>query len=139
MDDKHTIDTGAAPITGTFTMTMPAPNGAQLQIQGYLYAGEVEESVNTRMDLCRDALRRQQDILERPVLEEKLDMLVRTEQQIERAYLELLESKKRKTLPSQQEQNLKNYPVQLKQIRDEIEKAQAKLGRPDPAAAETVS
>jgi hypothetical protein len=131
MSDKHTIDTGAAPITGTFTMTMPAPNGAQLQIQGYLYAGEAEESVNTRMDLCRDALRRQQDILERPVLEEKLAMLVRTEEQIQHAYLELLEQKKRKSLPSQQEQNLKNYPVQLKQLREEIAKAHAKLGVPE--------
>jgi small-conductance mechanosensitive channel len=124
------MDQVSTAVLGNFSLTLPAPNGAQLSVSGYVYADESLESLNERMDTMREALIRQQAILERPVLEEKLDMLVRTEQQIERAYLELLELKKRKTLPSQQEQNLKNYPVQLKQIREEIAKANAKLGVP---------
>lgn len=133
------MDQPTTAVLGNFSFTFPAPNGAQLSVSSYMYANESLESLNARMDVMREALIRQQGILEQPVLEEKLAMLVRTEEQIERAYLELLEAKKRKTLPSQQEQNLKNYPVQLKQIRDEIEKAHAKLGRSTPAAAETVA
>lgn len=128
------MDQQSTAVLGNFSITLPAPNGAQLSVSGYVYSDESIESLNERMDLCREALIRQQGILERPVLEEKLNMLVQTEQQMERAYLELLELKKRKTLPSQQEQNLKNYPVQLKQLRDEIGKARGKLG-PDGLAA----
>jgi hypothetical protein len=115
-------------VLGNFQINLPAPNGASVSISGYVYADESKESLDDRMDLCREALVRQQSILERPVLEEKMEMLVRTGEQIERAYLELLEQKKRKTLPSAQEQNLRNYPTQLKQIREEIDKARAKLG-----------
>lgn len=122
------MDEQATAILGNFQINLPAPNGATMSISGYMYAGESLESLNERMDMCREALVRQQAVLERPVLEEKLAMLERTAEQIEKAYLELLEQKKRKSLPSQQEQNLKNYPVQLKQIRDEIAKAQDKLG-----------
>lgn len=118
----------ATPVLGNFSITLPAPNGAQLSVSGYVYADESEESLNARMDVCREALRRQQDILERPLLEEKLAMYERTEAQIEKAYLDLLEQAKRKTLPSAQKQHLDNYPVQLKQIRDEMAKARAKLG-----------
>ncbi|ENZ77479.1 MULTISPECIES: hypothetical protein [Ralstonia] len=118
----------ATPVLGNFSISFPAPNGAQLSISGYVYADESIESLNDRMDTCREALRRQQDILERPVLQEKLDMLVRTEAQIEKAYLDLLEQAKRKTLPSAQKQHLDNYPVQLKQLRDEIAKARVKMG-----------
>lgn len=117
----------ATPVLGNFSISFPAPNGAQLSISGYVYADESIESLNDRMDTCREALRRQQDILERPVLQEKLDMLVRTEAQIEKAYLDLLEQAKRKTLPSAQKQHLDNYPVQLKQLRDEIAKARVKM------------
>lgn len=118
----------ATPVLGNFSITLPAPNGAQLSVSGYVYADESEESLNARMDVCREALRRQQDILERPLLEEKLAMYERTEAQIEKAYLDLLEQAKRKTLPSAQKQHLDNYPAQLKQIRDEMAKARAKLG-----------
>lgn len=118
----------ATPVLGNFSISFPAPNGAQLSISGYVYADESIESLNDRMDTCREALRRQQDILERTVLQEKLDMLVRTEAQIEKAYLDLLEQAKRKTLPSAQKQHLDNYPVQLKQLRDEIAKARVKMG-----------
>ena len=65
----------ATPVLGNFSISFPAPNGAQLSISGYVYADESIESLNDRMDTCREALRRQQDILERPVLQEKLEML----------------------------------------------------------------
>jgi hypothetical protein len=124
---KETIDTGSAPITGNFEITLPAPNGASLRITGYVYAGEDNVSLNDRMDVCRDSLLRQQQVLEKPVLEERVKMLKEQEAHIEKAYVDLLEKNKKRTLPSAEAQHLQNYPTQLKQIKAEILKGEAKL------------
>jgi len=126
MNEKE-MDVGNAPIMGNFEINLPAPNGASLRITGYVYAGEAMDSLNERMDICRDALLRQQQVLEKPVLEERVKMLKDQEVHVEKAYLDLLEKNKKRTLPSAEAQHLQNYPTQLKQIKVEIAKGEAKL------------
>lgn len=121
-------------VLGNFQINLPGPNGASLSISGYLYADESKESLDARMDLCRETLSRQQQALEIPVLEERLTQLERTKTQIMEAYLDLLEKQKHKTLPSSEASHLKNYPTQIKHIDDEIEKGKAKISAVKKAA-----
>ena len=115
------------PVLGNFQITLPAPNGASLQISGYVYADESQDSLDARIDVMREVLVRQQQALEIPVLEERMAQLERTKVQIMEAYADLLEKQKRKTLPSAEASHLKNYPTQLKHIEEEIEKGKAKI------------
>jgi hypothetical protein len=115
------------PVLGNFQITLPAPNGASLQISGYVYADESRDSLDERIDVMREVLVRQQQALEIPVLEERMGQLERTRVQIMEAYADLLEKQKRKTLPSAEMSHLKNYPTQLKHIEEEIEKGKAKI------------
>lgn len=114
-------------VLGNFQLNLPGPNGASMSISGYLYADESKESLDERMDLCRESLVRQQQALEIPVLEERLTQLERTKTQIMEAYADLLEKQKRKALPSAEQSHLKNYPTQIKHIDEEIEKGRAKI------------
>lgn len=116
------------PVIGNFSITLPAPNGAQLSVSGYLYGNESKESLDDRMDICRESLARQQRILEIPVLEEKMKMLAQTKADIEAAYVDLLERKRKKSsLTSQENANMSNYPTQIKTIEKELEKARVKI------------
>ncbi|MHB9838514.1 hypothetical protein Q8F57_027170 [Paraburkholderia terrae] len=116
-------------VLGNFSFTLPAPNGAQLSISGYLYAGESKESLDDRMDVCRESLARQQKLLEVPVLEAHLEQLEKARVDLSRAYADLLDrsNKTPKSLPSQEQANLKNYPLQIKNIEEQLEKAHAKI------------
>jgi len=116
------------PVIGNFSITLPAPNGAQLSVSGYLYGNESKESLDDRMDICRESLARQQRILEIPVLEEKMKMLAQTKADIEAAYVDLLERRKKKSsLTSQETASMTNYPTQIKTIEKELEKARTKI------------
>ena len=121
-------------VLGNFSFTMPGPNGASLQLSGYVYADESQDSLIARMDLCREALADQQNKLEIPVLEERLVQLERQKQDVERAYADLLEKSKRKTLASAEVPHLKNYPHMVKQIDEEIAKGKAKIAAVRKAA-----
>ena len=121
-------------VLGNFQINMPGPNGASLSISGYLYADESQDSLDARMDVCRNSLARQQQALEIPVLEERLGQLERTKIQIMEAYADLMEKQKRKQLPSAEASHLKNYPTQIKNIDEEIAKGKAKIGMVKKAA-----
>lgn len=121
-------------VLGNFQISMPGPNGASLSISGYVYADESKESLDERMDTCRESLERQQQALEVPVLVEKLAQLERTKLQIQEAYADLLEKSKRKTLASAEAPHLKNYPMQIKHIDEEIEKGKTKIASVKKAA-----
>ena len=82
------------PVLGNFQITLPAPNGASLQISGYVYADESRDSLDERIDVMREVLVRQQQALEIPVLEERMAQLERTKTQIMEAYADLLEKQK---------------------------------------------
>jgi hypothetical protein len=127
MEDKTAV-------LGNFSINMPGPNGASLSISGYVYADESKESLDDRIDTCREVLTRQQQALEVPVLEEKLAQLERTKLQIQEAYADLLEKSKRKTLASAEAPHLKNYPMQIKHIDEEIEKGRTKIASVKKAA-----
>ncbi|MGQ7939131.1 hypothetical protein [Paraburkholderia sp. D1E] len=122
------------PVIGNFSITLPAPNGAQLSVSGYVYGEESKESLDERMDVCRESLLRQQRILEIPVLQEKMKMLEQTKADVSAAYVDLLERKKKKSsLTSQENASLSNYPNQIKTIDKELEKARSKIAEAQKA------
>jgi hypothetical protein len=116
------------PVLGNFQINLPGPNGASMSISGYIYGGESKESLDERMDLCRESLIRQQQSLEIPVLEEQLSQLDRQKEVVQKAYKDLLENKTSgKKLSSQDQAALSNYPQQLKFIQAEMDKGRAKI------------
>ncbi|MGK8202894.1 hypothetical protein ACRS8P_29265 [Burkholderia cenocepacia] len=125
----------AATVIGNFTITLPAPNQAQLTASGYLVEGEDRASLDARMDMVREALQRQQRLLEIPVLEAHIEQWEKARDDVARAYADLLERSNAKAagkagakaLSSQEQANLKNAPQQLKGIDAELEKARKKI------------
>ncbi|WP_104012094.1 hypothetical protein [Burkholderia anthinoferrum] len=125
----------AATVIGNFTITLPAPNQAQLSASGYLVEGESKDSLDSRMDMVREALQRQQRMLEIPVLEAHIEQWETARDDVARAYADLLERHNAKSagkagskaLSSQEQANLKNAPQQLKGIDAELEKARKKI------------
>ncbi|WP_193098017.1 hypothetical protein [Burkholderia sp. Z1] len=125
----------AATVIGNFTITLPAPNQAQLSASGYLVEGESKDSLDSRMDLVREALQRQQRMLEIPVLEAHIEQWEKARDDVAHAYADLLERHNAKAtgktgskaLSSQEQANLKNAPNQLKGIEAELVKARQKI------------
>jgi TolA-binding protein len=114
-------------VLGNFQINLPGPNGAALSISSYVIEGETPEGLSERMDTYREVLARQQRALEVPVLEEQIVQLERKLEEMRLAYVDLLEKQKRKTLPSAEQPHLKNYPIIIKNITDEIERGKAKI------------
>lgn len=125
----------AATVIGNFTITLPAPNQAQISASGYLVEGEDKASLDARMDTVREALERQQRMLEIPVLQARIEQIEKAREDIERAYADLLQRNKdkqagkagSKALSSQEQANLKNAPLQLNGIEAELERARKKI------------
>lgn len=116
------------PVLGNFQINLPGPNGASLSISGYVYADESLESLNQRMDTCREALLRQQSTLEIPVLEENIAQMSRQLEVTQKAYKDLLEKKTgNQKMSSQDQAALANYPQQIKFIQSEMEKGRSKI------------
>lgn len=124
---RNKLDNSTA-VLGNFQINLPGPNGASLSVSGYMYAEESLESLNARMDACREALARQQAILEIPVLEENIKQLERQLEVTQKAYAELLEKRKVNAKMSSQDQAaFSNYPNQIKFIQNELDKGKAKV------------
>lgn len=125
----------STPVLGNFAINLPAPNGASVSISGYIYEAESLESLNERMDVAREALTRQQAILELPEIEKKIEMYETMLEQHQKAYAVLLEKKKAGTkVASQDQAQLTNLPVQIKQITTELEKGKAAVAKLKKAA-----
>jgi predicted nucleic acid-binding Zn-ribbon protein len=122
-------------VLGNFQINLPAPNGASISISGYVYESESLESLNERMDTCREALLRQQAILEVPVLEKEIQALERMLEDHQKAYADLLERSKAKVkLTSQDEASMRNLPVQIKQIQKKMDEGKSKVAEAKKAA-----
>lgn len=120
----------STPVLGNFAINLPAPNGASVSISGYIYEAESLESLNERMDVAREALTRQQQILELPELEKKIEMYATMLEQHQKAYASLLEKKKAGVkVASQDQAQLTNLPIQIKQITNELEKGKAAVAK----------
>jgi hypothetical protein len=124
-----------ATVIGNFSITLPAPNQAQLSASAYLVEGESKDSLDARMDIVREALQRQQRMLEIPVLEAHIEQYERARTDISAAYADVLERGNAKSagkagakaLTSQEQANLKTYPAQIKGLDQELEKARQKI------------
>ena len=115
-------------VLGNFQINLPAPNGASVSISGYVYEAESLESLNERMDTCREALLRQQAILEIPVLEKAIEAQEKMLEDHRKAYADLLERSKAKyKLTSQEQAQMTNLPTQIKQIEKYLDEGKAKI------------
>ena len=122
-------------VLGNFQINLPAPNGASVSISGYVYEAESLESLNERMDTCREALLRQQAILEIPVLEKAIEAQVKMLEDHRKAYADLLERSRAKyKLTSQEQAQMTNLPVQIKQIEKYLDEGKAKIASVKKAA-----
>lgn len=122
-------------VLGNFQISLPAPNGASVSISGYVYESESLDSLNERMDTCREALLRQQAILEVPVLQKEVEALERMLDDHRKAYADLLERSKAKArLTSQDEASMRNLPVQIKQIQSKLDEGKGKIASVKKAA-----
>jgi predicted nucleic acid-binding Zn-ribbon protein len=122
-------------VLGNFQINLPAPNGASVSISGYVYESESLESLNERMDTCREALIRQQAILEVPVLQKEVEALERMLEDHRKSYDDLLErSKAKHKLTSQDDASMRNLPVQIKQIETKLKEGQSKISSVKKAA-----
>jgi predicted nucleic acid-binding Zn-ribbon protein len=122
-------------VLGNFQLNLPAPNGASVSISGYVYESESLDSLNERMDTCREALLRQQAILEVPVLQKEVEALERMLEDHRKAYADLLERSKAKSkLTSQEQAQMTNLPVQLKQIETKLKEGLGKIASVRKAA-----
>lgn len=115
-------------IAGSFSMTIPLPNNAQMSIQGHIYLDDTEEEVAKRMDLFRKSMTRQQEIGEIPLLEAQIEA---SELQVEHMQKQLDTAKKKqqgaKRISSNDQQMLDNMPTSLKMIKDSMEKGRKKI------------
>lgn len=122
-------------VIGNFSITLPAPNGASLQVSGYMYDGESKESLDDRMDVCREALVRQQEILELPVIKREVEVYEKMLADVQKAYADLLGKKaKNEKLSSQDAAAMQNYPVQIKQVEGKLSEALSKIASVKKAA-----
>ena len=122
-------------VLGNFQINLPAPNGASVSISGYVYESESLESLNERMDTCREALLRQQAILEIPVLEKTIEVQAKMLEDHRKAYADLLERSKAKyKLTSQEQAQMTNLPTQIKQIEKYLDEGKAKIASVKKAA-----
>lgn len=122
-------------VLGNFQINLPAPNGASISISGYVYESESLDSLNERMDTCREALLRQQTILEVPVLEKEIQHLEKMLHDHQLAYKDVLEKKNGKgKVTSQEDASLRNLPIQIKQIQDKLDEGKGKIALVKKAA-----
>src|ERR1700746_793997 len=122
-------------VLGNFQINLPAPNGASVSISGYVYEADSLESLNERMDTCREALLRQQAILEIPVLEKAIEAQVKMLEDHRKAYADLLERSKAKyKLTSKEQAQMTNLPTQIKQIEKYLDEGKAKIASVKKAA-----
>jgi hypothetical protein len=132
MSDNKLDSQETTAVLGNFSITLPTPSQGQLSISGYVYAGESKESLDERMDLCRQSLERQQRFFEIPAIEAHIEQYEKALKDVSAAYAELLERQKvggkgGKALASQEQANLRTYPLQIKGIEAELEKGRKKL------------
>ena len=122
-------------VLGNFQFNLPAPNGATISISSYVIEGETPEGLNERMDAYREALLRQQAILEIPVLEKEIAVLEKMLNDHQLAYADVLEKKNGKgKVTSQEDASLRNLPIQIKQIQDKLDEGKGKIALVKKAA-----
>src|SRR5271154_6517830 len=131
--EKQEMELGNVPITGNFDIKMSAPDGAELRMSGYLYAGEEIDSVNERVDLCREALLRQRRKLEVPAIQKALEANESFLDDLRAGYAGLLEKKTGGArMTSQEIAQMSNLPKQIKDV-----ETKNKAGREAIAKAES--
>lgn len=129
MESKKQDTVGDKVLAGQFNLTQQLPNGRTMQIIGYTFDGETTDELNVRVDNFQSVMERQRRRFEIPELEAKLDQLNIALTQTNDAYTELLERNKNGKTTSQEKMNVRNYPITIKHLQEEIVKGEAALAQ----------
>lgn len=117
----------AKPIMGNFNLTAQLPNGRGVQISGYIFDKESQESLNDRLDVLQECIERQRCRAEIPELETKKEQLVGHLKGLEDALEDLQAKQRREHLASADILNIKNYQTNIKRITEEIDRGSAAI------------
>lgn len=114
----------ASAITGNFNLTATlGQSGRTMQMAGYMYDGESQQSVERRVAIMRSIMEKEKTLAEIPELEARREQMVKG---MEQALEILTDLEKRQSLgevlSSQERMNIKNMRVNIGKAREEIDK-----------------
>lgn len=113
----------SAAITGNFNLTATlGQSGKTMQVSGYIYDGESQESLQHRIDIYREVMDREKTLAEIPELEARREQLIKGLGQAGDVLAELKEKQKNGTLSSQDRLNLRNHSTNIERMKEEIDK-----------------
>lgn len=110
---------------GNFSINaqMAGSSGKSMQVAGYIYSDDNEDTLNARLDLYGRVIERQRIRSEIPELEAKREQMVKGMEQA-REIMADLEKRQQggESLSSQDRLNLRNMGVNIAKVKDEIDK-----------------
>jgi hypothetical protein len=110
-------------ITGNFNLTATlGSSGRTMQMAGYLYYEEDQESIERRIAIMRSIMEKEQTLAEIPELEAKREQQIKGLGQAREVLNDLLEKQKNGPLTSQEKMNVKNWQVNIEKMSKEIDK-----------------
>ena len=110
-------------ITGNFNLTATlGQSGKSMQVAGYIYDGESQESLEGRIAIMRDIMDKEKILAEIPELEARREQLIKGLSQAGDVLAELKEKQEKGTLSSQERLNMRNHSTNLKRMQEEIDK-----------------
>jgi len=127
-DKKAKPGTPEGIVTGNFNLTATlGASGRTMQMAGYLYYGEDQESIEARVAMMRSIMEKEQTLAEIPELEAKREQMIKGMNQAREVLAELLDKQKTSSLSSQERMNIKNMQVNIAKVDEEIKKGDAAI------------
>lgn len=128
MSDSTAAKIADKVLAGQFNLTQQMPNGRTMQIIGYTFDGESTDELNSRVDGFNSVMERQRKKFEIPEIEAKIDQMKLALKQNSDAYDELFQRVNESGKgTSQEKMSLRNYPISIKHLQEEIAKGEAAL------------
>lgn len=112
-------------ITGNFNLTATlGASGRTMQMSGYVYDGESQESVERRVAIFRSIMEKEKTLAEIPELEARREQMIKGLGQAREVLTELEAKQQSGNISSQERMNLKNMRVNIAKVNEEIEKGE---------------
>ncbi len=129
MFGKRKPGTPESLVTGNFNLTATlGASGRTMQMAGYLYYGEDQESIEGRIAMMRSIMEKEQTLAEIPELEAKREQMIKGMNQAREVLAELLDKQNNgQHISSQERLNIKNMQINIAKVNEEIEKGEAAI------------
>lgn len=111
-------------VTGNFNLTATlGASGRTMQMAGYIYDGESQESVEGRVAILRSIMEKEKILAEIPEIEAKREQMIRGMEQAREILTDLEDRAKRgEHLSSQERLNIGNMRTNIKKVKEEIDR-----------------